>query len=383
MAQRGRKGKSAPVRSERKGGSAKPRFRWIALTIALPIVAVGVWWLWTNFSNRPISVVEEEPPAVVTAEASLSLRDLLEKSGVDSQRIRTTDDGAEVEWVLSPAELASRLEKHVDGSATTKGDEIVVRRADGSTERVRVRKLATIDSGAGLVEADEEEPATTNGGARIALIIDDVGFPDQPLSRVTGLGIPITFSIIPNTPAARSSAQRLSEEGFEVLCHLPMEPEGYPGVRPGAGAILTSMSDEEIVASTLASIRAVPGAVGVNNHMGSRASADPRVMKKVIEAVRTSGGYFIDSRTTPRTVGAVTARGAGVRSGSRDVFLDDDRSEAAVRAQMARLVALAEEKGLAVGIGHLYPSTVKVLTEELPRLKARGIEFVRASEAVR
>ena len=223
-------------------------------------------------------------------------------------------------------------------------------------------------------------PAAHRG--RIVLILDDVGFDHQPLSAAMRIDPNINFSILPNARRASEVANLLHEQGFEVLCHLPMEPEQFPRVSPGEGAVLTTMSDAEIARTTMANVHAVPYARGVNNHMGSRATADRRVMESVLAAL-PDGMYFIDSRTTGTSVAASVAREMSVRAASRNVFLDDVASDAAVRHQLQVLVREAEEHGIAIGIGHMYPATVRVLTAEVPALRRQGFRFIRASEAVR
>src|SRR5438132_1058566 len=159
-----------------------------------------------------------------------------------------------------------------------------------------------------------------------------------------------------------------------LLLHLPMEPEGFPDVSPGEGAVLTSMSDDEIARATSANVTSVPYARGVNNHMGSRATADERVMRSVLSSL-PSGMYFIDSRTSGASVGLKMARQMKVPTAARNVFLDDVQSAAAVRAQLEVLMRLAEERGVAIGIGHMYSVTVRVLAEELPRVRGEGFHL--------
>ncbi|MCU1245600.1 MAG: protein of unknown function YibQ, partial [Acidobacteria bacterium] len=112
----------------------------------------------------------------------------------------------------------------------------------------------------------------------IVLILDDVGFDRQPLESAMGIDPNLNFSILPNARQASAFAHRLHGRGFEVLCHLPMEPIGYPRQSPGANAVMISMSDAEIARTTRENVGAVPFAVGMNNHMGSRATTDARVM---------------------------------------------------------------------------------------------------------
>jgi polysaccharide deacetylase 2 family uncharacterized protein YibQ len=214
----------------------------------------------------------------------------------------------------------------------------------------------------------------------IVVIIDDLGFEGQSLERLMSLDPNVNFSILPNGTKTAEFAERLNARGYEILCHLPMEPRG--GHAPGRNAILTSMSDEEIARKTRENLDSVPHARGVNNHMGSRATTDRRVMNGVLGAL-PDGIYFIDSRTTGGSVAGEVARKLNVRTATRNVFLDDDASERAVRRQLESLARTAEERGMAIGIGHPYPSTLRVLAEGLPELRARGFRLVRASEVVR
>jgi polysaccharide deacetylase 2 family uncharacterized protein YibQ len=227
----------------------------------------------------------------------------------------------------------------------------------------------------------KRQKAKTNGHrGDIVLIIDDLGFDGQPLERLMALDPNVNVAILPNGTRASEFANRLHERGFEVLCHLPMQPRGKE--TPGRNAILTSMSDEEIARATRENIEAVPHALGVNNHMGSLATSDRRVMNSVIGAM-PDGMYFIDSRTAGGSVASDVARERNVRTAARHVFLDDSPTESAVRRQLQALADAAEKRGVAIGIGHPYPVTMRVLADELPDLRARGFRFVRASEIVR
>ena len=216
----------------------------------------------------------------------------------------------------------------------------------------------------------------------IVLILDDVGFDHQPLTSAMTIDPNVNFAVLPNGARSMEFAATLHGRGFELLCHLPMEPEGFPRISPGDGAVLTSMSDAQIATATRANIEAIRFARGVNNHMGSRATADRRVMTNVLGAL-PKGMYFIDSKTTGSSVAGSLARSMRVKTASRNVFLDDVQDAAAIRRQLAELASTAAAHGVSVGIGHMYPSTIKVLTEDAPKLRADGFRFVRASAVVR
>lgn len=223
-------------------------------------------------------------------------------------------------------------------------------------------------------------PRKKHGTGSIVLIIDDLGFDGQPLDRLMSIDANVNCAILPNGTRSAEFAEKLQARGFEILVHLPMQPRGSEA--PGRNAILTSMSDDEITRTTRENIEAIPHARGVNNHMGSLATTDRRVMTSVIRAI-PDGMYFIDSRTTGGSVAADVARELNVRTAARNVFLDDVASERAVRKQLEELAASAEKHGVAIGIGHPYPVTMRVLAEEVPQLRARGFRFIRASTVVR
>ncbi|MEA2329164.1 MAG: uncharacterized protein QOE68_4123 [Thermoanaerobaculia bacterium] len=216
----------------------------------------------------------------------------------------------------------------------------------------------------------------------IVLILDDVGFDHQPLTSAMAIDPNVNFAVLPNGKRSMEFASTLHARGFELLCHLPMEPEGFPRISPGDGAVLTTMSDAQIATATRTNIEAIRFARGVNNHMGSRATADRRVMTGVLGAL-PKGMYFIDSKTTGNSIAGPLARTMRVKTASRNVFLDDVQDVVSIRRQLAELAQTASSRGVSVGIGHMYPSTIQVLTEDAPKLRAEGFRFVRASAVVR
>jgi polysaccharide deacetylase 2 family uncharacterized protein YibQ len=225
--------------------------------------------------------------------------------------------------------------------------------------------------------------ALAAGPALAAIVIDDLGNELAPAERIATWKSPVAGAVLPGVAFSAASARALARGGKEVLLHLPMEPSGYPKVRPGPGVILRSQSDAEIVQTLESDLATVPGAVGVNNHMGSAATADPRVMRVVARVLSDRGLFFLDSRTTLATVAERTAEEAEVPSVSRRVFLDDVETEEAVSRQFAELVRRAREEGSAVAIGHPYPSTLAVLEREMPGLEAKGVKLVKVGDLVK
>jgi len=221
------------------------------------------------------------------------------------------------------------------------------------------------------------------GPLRVAIVIDDLGNELAPAQRIAGWREPVAGAVLPRLRWSAASADALRRGGKEVLLHLPMEPAGYPRVRPGPGLVLRSQTDAEIERTLEEDLATVPGAIGVSNHMGSVATADPRVMRAVVAVLSRRGLFFLDSRTTDATVAEKTAEDASVPAVSRRVFLDDVSTEEAVRKQLEELVRRARQEGDAVAIGHPYPATLAVLEKELPGLASRGVRLVRVSELVK
>lgn len=218
-------------------------------------------------------------------------------------------------------------------------------------------------------------PAT--GGPRIAIVIDDLGRDETEVGQIEAFGVPITYSVLPYEEETGTVVAELTARGKEMLCHLPMEPEGMGD--PGPGALLESMTEAELVDATDRALAAVPGAVGVNNHMGSGLSTDPRAMRPVLAHLAQKHLFFLDSRTSAKSVGYRLAIELGVPAAERQVFLDDLEEPAAIRAQFARLLALARKKGAAIAIGHPHPNTLAVLADEIPKALAAGFEIVPVS----
>lgn len=230
--------------------------------------------------------------------------------------------------------------------------------------------------------ASPREPAAkphTAPRPMVAIIIDDMGHGLAPAQRLAGLGMPLTFSILPHSSQAKAVARLAHDQGLEVMLHLPMEPKGYPGRNPGQGVLLLGMNRERLLEVLRDDLARVPLAAGVNNHMGSSFSLHPELLEPVLLEIKRRGLFYLDSFTSADSLGLATAQRLGLRTGRRGVFLDHQISREAIDEQMRRLLALAQERGRAVAIGHPHPETIKALEEWGPRLR-RQVVLVKVSE---
>jgi hypothetical protein len=220
-----------------------------------------------------------------------------------------------------------------------------------------------------------------NAKPLVAIVIDDVGI-DRPHSkRAWELPGPLTLSFLPYAKDLREQAAAAHARGQELMLHLPMEPMGRAD--PGPGALLVSLSDAELKQRVTTGLDSFDGYVGVNNHMGSRFTANKPGMETVLKLFKARGLMFLDSRTTVQTVGEQTAQELGVPTMPRNVFLDDDEAPDAVRRKLAETEAIARRQGFVVAIGHPHEVTLQALAEWLPGLAAKGLVLAPATAVLR
>lgn len=215
----------------------------------------------------------------------------------------------------------------------------------------------------------------------IAIVIDDVGIDRLRSKRAWELPGPMTMSFLPYARDLREQAKAARAHGHELMLHLPMEPSGRND--PGPNALLVSLSEAELKQRVATALDSFDGYVGVNNHMGSRFTANRAGMEVALRQLKARGLLFLDSRTTPQSVGDQMAQELGVPSVARHVFLDDVDSLAAVRAKLAETEAMARRQGFAVAIGHPHEATIQALAEWLPTAAGKGFALAPLSAVLR
>lgn len=226
--------------------------------------------------------------------------------------------------------------------------------------------------------APRGRPALPRGLGKLAIVLDDAGYSLEALPLIEKLPREVAVAVLPNAPNASAVARALREQGRELLLHMPMEPEDNGASHPGEGALRPGMGEEEVRRLLDEALGVVGPVAGVNNHMGSKATSNEPLMKAWAAALVGRGLYFLDSRTTPASVAKRLVAARGVPTLGRDVFLDVVEEEQSIRSALATATSLARSKGEAVAIGHVHPLTLRVLLQELPKL--RDVQLVRPSE---
>lgn len=246
-----------------------------------------------------------------------------------------------------------------------------------------------------VTKAEEKKPKTLpekttpptprvsafRGTPRIAIIIDDVGNYDIGALELKKLGIPITASVLPDSPHAAEEAQWLQEYGIQTLIHIPMQPKNGNGQTYDHSQTVTVHStDAEIRQLIKRAKQVVPNARGVNNHQGSLATTDARLMTRTIKIIKEEGLFFVDSRTIGNSAAFDIAKQLGVKTAFKSLFLDHIKGYTYAVGRVRRLVEIALQDGKAIAIGHPNQSTIDAIRDSIPYIRSQGIKIVYVAE---
>ena len=245
--------------------------------------------------------------------------------------------------------------------------------------RITVEDIETIE------EPVFTQPTTDiiqDANKAIVLVIDDFGYRNDSVSdRFLNLPVPLTCAVLPGHSQSASIAKKAIKSGKEVIIHMPME-SSVSMTGEDEFKLKVGMTSEEIEWRLNEALKEIPEAVGINNHQGSKATTNGKVMGVVASVLKNKNKFFLDSRTSSKTVGEKTMRSVGVLTARRHIFLDNDLNIDNISKQLDKLVALSQKKGMAIGIGHVKANTLKVLEKEIPILLEQGFEFKFVSQVV-
>lgn len=235
-------------------------------------------------------------------------------------------------------------------------------------------------SPAGRVWAAGRRPPPPTAG-RIALIVDDIGFSVRQAECFLRLRLPLTFSILPRLPYSAHLAQAIGDQGHDVMLHQPMEPWDVH-LDPGPGAVYVRDDPARIQEVLEENLQALPTAVGVNNHMGSRFTASRAKIQPALEVIGSRRLFFVDSLTTPRSQAYDAACALSLRTRRRDQFLDIQRHEGAILSRLYQLARTALTAGQAIGIGHPFPETARAIGAFAREIEGSGLELAPISRLI-
>jgi polysaccharide deacetylase 2 family uncharacterized protein YibQ len=320
-----------------------------------------------------------------------TIYEVLYKNGIEDRNVHFSDvqprNGNGLVWEFAKLsvkcpdlESAEDLEKVLKKRVSALGPSIALRKEKSDEKQIvgHIYAQEFLTHTIVFTYKNVVDPVPKQKRPKVAIIIDDLGYDPKIARSFLALDFPLSFSVLPQAPFTRRIVEAVNSKGAELILHLPMEPKNYPKLNPGPGSLLLSMDEAQIQKVLENDLRQIPGAKGVNNHMGSSFTENRDMMLIVLRALKHKDLYYIDSRTTGRTVGYQLARELGLKAGRRSVFLDNDRSPKAIAIQMEKLLSMARHSGTAIGIGHPHKETIEILKKYAAETM-KEFEFVRVS----
>lgn len=224
------------------------------------------------------------------------------------------------------------------------------------------------------------EPPKKNG--KLAIIVDDCGYDIKSVRALTNIGLPFSYAILPYKNFSSDALEVIKTSGNVPMLHLPMEPANRAAMSEGSKTICTDMKDKKIAELTKNALKSLPGIMGVNNHQGSKATSDKRVMEIVLRELKKQDLFFVDSRTASTSVARDTAKKMGVPTARNDIFLDNSKDVEDIRRQVLKAIDMAEKNGSAIAICHARPNTVKMWEKYADEFRKTGITFVHVTDVL-
>jgi uncharacterized protein len=214
--------------------------------------------------------------------------------------------------------------------------------------------------------------------AKLAIIIDDIGYSKKNGLSVAELPFKVTLAVLPFTPHGANLAEIAHKNGKEIMLHAPMSNERKMPLGPGA--LTNSISQPALIDVLNKDLADIPHVKGVNNHMGSQLTQNAQIMGWLMSYLKLHNLYFVDSRTTAKTQALNQAEFHQLPSRKRDVFLDDNRDLSQIKKQLLLAIDIAKTRGSAIAIGHPYPETIKILKDAMDIARTQSVELVLVSE---
>lgn len=237
-----------------------------------------------------------------------------------------------------------------------------------------IKNIATVNK----INSVDKKPAE----ASVVIIIDDIGADLEPLKELANIKLSFTIAILPFQSYSKEAAYFAKKQGWEIIIHVPMEPIDYPNKNPGIKALMLKMSYQELQKRFEEMYADIPFAVGFNNHMGSKFTKIETKLNPIMQIAKEKQLYFIDSKTSSASIAYKVALKNGIIAAERDLFLDNEINENVIREKFIKLINIANDNNIAIGICHTYPETIKILAELPIILNQNKRNVIYASKAL-
>lgn len=268
--------------------------------------------------------------------------------------------------------------------ASTKSSPVEMQSKD---ELVGISKSVSRDK---VISVEKSSPSKSNDTQmlanplhpKLAVIIADFGNEYSMIHQFLALDIPLTFAVLPQMPYSTKTAELVHQKGRELLLQQPMEPEKWPQINPGQGAVFVNDSPTSLRQKMEANLQSVPYTLGINNYMGSAFTRDRYSMNEMMKYLKDKRLFFLNSKTSSSPLAKITAKYNEVGLLSRDIYLDEIKDKKHIRIQLYKAMQIALKRGYAIVIARHWPVTLETLQNSLSMIEKKGIELVKVSTLI-
>lgn len=406
-------GRRSSQRNRRNTGSSSKGWFLAVLIIVAIVAAGGAYWFFKappgSGPQLPIDGSDDKPTMTDKnadyRKVTRNLQDQIESSlkemgGTltrkdDEEKESDRSGGGKIRWNTRSWELVLPEGKGVDSAVQIlkarfekeKKSTVSVTAASSGGQKVVIHMLDELGGEPLRIKTAEillmphQKTVKVKKEGKLAIVIDDFGYRNNLISQFAAYPHPITFAILPNHPYTGAAAQAARNNGKEHILHFPMEALG--NAPEESSTIHVGDSQEKINQILKDGLSQIPGAVGANNHQGSKVTSDAETIKKVMTAVKGQGIFFLDSRTTGNSKAESTARSMGIPTASNQLFLDGEADVGYIKEKIRQAAEAAKKNGTFIVIGHDRPATLQALQEMEPIFNEMGVEVVPLSQLLR
>jgi polysaccharide deacetylase 2 family uncharacterized protein YibQ len=218
--------------------------------------------------------------------------------------------------------------------------------------------------------------------AKVAVVVDDIGFGSSSTSDLLTIDAPLTLAVIPFCRGSVAAVTKGLMKAYELILHMPMEPKKFQNaIRKNIG-VYTNQSDAQIRMRINAALDSLPAGIsGVNNHMGSAFTESSEKLTPVMNILAERGLYFLDSFTSKDSCAVLTARKANIKTGIRNFeFIDNKPGVSYSVSQFNKLINYSSRKKFLITIMHDRQNSITALKKSIKSFRKAGIELTFSSE---
>ena len=382
-------------KSKKKSKKSKTSFKNFLIIASIVIVAFFIWQLIVTTSQRKkkesVLIIQEEPEQIEVEKITKSpvesaINYALQRLEIPDDFVKTHTKGNTIikEIIIDSNQLSLTIANiFITDKIEEIGGQVITVYESNDGNSIEIKLYDPKEKKYFILKIKNDLNKLYEKITKLSIIIDDFGyFSGELLQEFLALDKNINFSILPELPHSQEVMQKAYNQGRETMIHMPMEPISYPQNDPGKNAIFVNLSEKEIKKRVKKYIKNLPLCIGANNHMGSLAMQHKNVLIPIMDILKEKGLFFVDSRTTPKTVGYELAQEMDIPTYIIDSFLDTGTFPDRVTAKTNRLLELAKSQNEIVVISHCTPKSLEELKQILRNIEDKNFKLVPISDIV-